>query len=170
MSDKKDHVWLLIQEHVSDTMTRLGIGSLVSEMSLPIKEYERKVHGMSWQLVENWCLCKYCQMFDPSNYNFNHWRGELYAALDGVNDIHLKKGMSKKSALAEVLIDAYEYDTKIAVKKSIKSKFKIEKLDSDSIMDAVSGEFASKIGVLIDGLSNEFDVVEYINNEFGIDK
>ena len=61
MSDKKDQVWLLIQESVFDTMTRLGI---VNEMSLPIKDYERKVHGMAWQLVENWCLCKYCQMFD----------------------------------------------------------------------------------------------------------
>ena len=160
----------LHSESHKEIFARMESCKLISEMSTPLKKFISSVEFLQEQIIENWCLCKYCQMFDPSNYNFNHWRGELYAALDGVNDIHLKKGMSKKSALTEVLIDAYEYDTKIAVKKSIKSKFKIEKLDSDSIMDAVSGEFASKIGVLIDGLSNEFDVVEYINNEFGIDK
>lgn len=159
--------WMPLIESVHETIARIG---LIQEMALPMKKYKQYIIGMRKQIAENWCLCKYCQMFDPSNYNFNHWRGELYAALDGVNDIHLKRGMSKKSALTEVMIDAYEYDTKDGVKKAIERKFKIEKLDSDSIMDAVSGEFASKIGVLIDGLSNEFDVVEYINNEFGIDK
>ena len=160
----------LHSESHKEIFARMDSCKLISEMSTPLKKFIASVEFLQEQIIENWCLCKYCQMFDVDNVNFNHWRGELYAALDGVNDIHLKKGMSKKSALTEVLIDAYEYDTKIAVKKSIKSKFKIEKLDSDSIMDAVSGEFASKIGVLIDGLSNEFDVVEYINNEFGIDK
>ena len=160
----------LHSESHKEIFARMESCKLISEMSTSLKKFISSVEFLQEQIIENWCLCKYCQMFDVDNVNFNHWRGELYAALDGVNDIHLKKGMSKKSALTEVLIDAYEYDTKIAVKKSIKSKFKIEKLDSDSIMDAVSGEFASKIGVLIDGLSNEFDVVEYINNEFGIDK
>ena len=160
----------LHSESHKEIFARMESCKLISEMSTPLKKFISSVEFLQEQIIENWCLCKYCQMFDVDNVNFNHWRGELYAALDGVNDIHLKKGMSKKSALTEVLIDAYEYDTKIAVKKSLKCKFKIEKLDSDSIMDAVSGEFASKIGVLIDGLSNEFDVVEYINNEFGIDK
>ena len=114
--------WMPIIETVQETIARIG---LVSEMALPMKKYKQYIIGMRKQIAENWCLCKYCQMFDSDNDNFNHWRKELFAALDGVNDIHLKKGMSKKSALVEVLIDAYEYDNQSEVKKAIKSRFKI---------------------------------------------
>ena len=130
--------WMPLIESVHETIARIG---LIQEMALPMKKYKQYIIGMRKQIAENWCLCKYCQMFDPSNYNFNHWRGELYAALDGVNDIHFNKFILKMSALTEVMNDAYEYDTKIAVKKSIKSKFKIYNFDFYSIMDAVSGEF-----------------------------
>ena len=149
--DKKMNKWIPLNETVSETISRIG---LVYEMALPLKKFKQYVIGLRKQIVENWCLCKYCQIFDKDNRNFSHWRDELYAAIDAINDIKLKNGMSKESALTEVLIDAYEYDSFETVKGVIKRKFSVENLNSNEILDSVSNEFSSKIIGLIKGEKN----------------
>ena len=170
MSDKKDHVWLLIQEHVSDTMTRLGIGSLVSEMSLPIKEYERKVHGMSWQLVENWCLCKYCQMFDSNNLNYHHWSTELDACLSAINGLKLKNGMNRKKVLSRVLVGFCDFDNVDSVVEAINEKFNKESITDKGDILSVASEFVDGIVKLIGVLDGDRNnITTYMVNEFNMD-
>ena len=169
MSDKKDHVWLLIQEHVSDTMTRLGIGSLVSEMSLPIKDYERKVHGMAWQLVENWCLCKYCQMFDSQNLNYNHWVKELKIYIDGLKYVNLKNGIDKRKPLKMALVDYFDLNDENMIFRMIRSKFKREGLFEVEDVKKVANSMANSIQGLIDAIGDdEIDSDEYLVNEFNL--
>ena len=47
----------LIKETVSDTLNRLEI---LNEMAVPLKSYKARVDGLRFQMVENWCLCKFC--------------------------------------------------------------------------------------------------------------
>ena len=57
-----------------------SIGKEISrfdEMSASLKSYRDRIENLRFQLVENWCLCKYCQMFDSQNLNYNHWVKEL---------------------------------------------------------------------------------------------
>lgn len=44
-------------------LERLGI-SMINEMALSIKDYIQKIDGLRFQLVENWCFCKWCQLFN----------------------------------------------------------------------------------------------------------
>ena len=42
---------------------------LISEMAIPLKDYRKKAEDLRFQLVENWCLCKYCQLYSHDNQN-----------------------------------------------------------------------------------------------------
>ena len=167
MSDKKDKVWLLIHESVFDTMTRLGI---VNEMSLPIKDYERKVHGMAWQLVENWCLCKYCHMFDQDNITYHHWSTELDGCLRAINGLKLKNGMNRLKTLNRVLLGYCDFDNVDSVVEAINEKFNNESItDKDDIL-SVASEFVDGIGKLINVLDGDrSNITPYMVNEFNMD-
>lgn len=69
----------MTNESVSDTINRIG---MINEMAIPLKKYKERVDGLRFQLVENWCLSKYCQLFDDTNLNFKHWINELKASID----------------------------------------------------------------------------------------
>ena len=45
----------------------------LNEMAVPSKTYKARVDNLRLQLVENWCLCRYCQLFNPNSEYFNHW-------------------------------------------------------------------------------------------------
>ena len=79
--------WKKIYSVPSDKVLSKGIE--VFEMATPLKKYINRVENLRIQIVENWCLCKYCQMFDPSNYNFNHWKGELHSYLKDLSGLML---------------------------------------------------------------------------------
>ena len=44
---------------------------IITEMAVPLKEYKKRLDGLRFQLVENWCLLEYCRLYDPSNANIN---------------------------------------------------------------------------------------------------
>ena len=170
MHDKKDQIWLLIQESVLDTMHRLGFDDIVSEMSLPIKEYERKASGLAWQLVENWCLCKYCQMFESENINYHHWSTELDACLVALNGLKLKNGMSREKTLKRVLLGYCDFDNADSVADAIMEKFDAEGIsDGDAISDVASA-FVEGIGKLIEVLNGSKNgITPYMIAEFSMD-
>ena len=60
----------MINETVNDVLKRIGV---INEMAVPLKDYRARVDGLRFQLVENWCLCKWCQLFNPECENFAHW-------------------------------------------------------------------------------------------------
>ena len=47
---------------VAEAIRQLG-GGLATEIPLPLNEFKRHVDGVRFQLIENWCLCKYCQLY-----------------------------------------------------------------------------------------------------------
>ena len=55
---------------------------LITEMALPLKAYKVSVDGLCFQLVGNWCLCKWCRLFNPECENFTHWIIELKTCIN----------------------------------------------------------------------------------------
>lgn len=126
-----------------------GVKPLVTEMSISIGKYQDKVDGIVNQLIENWCLCKYCHMFELDNRNFNHWQNELYSTLTILGRYKLKSG-NKKDILTDILIDEGDLNDYEIIVHLIGRKFKKEGISDKDTLIAISKEFAKEIGHIID--------------------
>ena len=76
----------MIDEQVSETISRIDP---ITEMAVPLKKYKERVDGLRFHLVRNWCLCRYCQLFDTTNICFKHWINELEAVIEKFLRLHL---------------------------------------------------------------------------------
>lgn len=155
----------IIDEQVS--FKEHGVPLLLTEMSVSVRYFKDKIESLDEQLIENWCLCKYCQLFDKENQNFNHWKNELYAVLQAFGNFKLKSG-NKSKIMRRVLIDIYEYNTASQVKNVIRDKFIDEKfpVDGRNEFDLVASEFANEIGNIIDVVCNGDGFKQYASLKF----
>ena len=60
----------IIDEQVS--FKEHGVPLLLTEMSVSVRYFKDKIESLDEQLIEKWCLCKYCQLIDKENQNINH--------------------------------------------------------------------------------------------------
>ena len=90
----------IINESVNDVLNRIG---MINEMAVPLKTYRARVDGLRFQLVENWCLCKWCQLFNPECENFAHWITELKACIDNLKFLDIKNGIDKRITLIKMM-------------------------------------------------------------------
>ncbi|MCF0210177.1 MAG: hypothetical protein HUK18_02495 [Bacteroidales bacterium] len=153
------------EETVADTLKRIGA---LNEMAVPLKTYRTRVDGLRFQLVENWCLCKWCQMFSPECGNFAHWQSELKACIDNLKLLQIKSGTDKKKLLKRMLVDDYDYDETSMIILILDGKFETEHI-SDAQRKIVADEFANSIHGLIEVISTgTFNTKSYIQNTFAI--
>ena len=110
--------------------------TLVFEMTYSRKELKNSFDGILDQIIENWCLVKYCSLYDEQNINKNHWANELTAHMYNILKRQLKNGGedAKLQLLKSVAYEQKEYTTAIAIKRCIRLKSKKENI---KIHDAV---------------------------------
>ena len=102
----------------------------IFEMAYSRKELKNSFDGILDQIIENWCLVKYCSLYDGQNTNKNHWANELTANMYNILKRQLKNGDedAKLQLLKSVAYDQKEYTTAAAIKKCIRLKFKKENI------------------------------------------
>lgn len=150
----------MIEEHKK-------IKQMMNEMAMPLKVYIKKIDFCMHELVENWCLCKWCQMFDPENINFNHWRKELRAFINQLKDPVIKNNIDKKKHLQKWLVEYYELDNKTMVYRLIKDKFADEHIIDQKQTIDVAQAFAKDIDSLITLIADDsHSTINYINAVF----
>lgn len=154
----------IINETVNDVLNRIG---MINEMAVSLKTYRARVDGLRFQLVENWCLCKYCQLFNPECENFAHWITELKACIDNLKFLDIKNGINKRKTLIKMLVRDYDYDNANMIERIIRGKFVRENLTDNTQKVQTCIAFADNIFGLIDAISMEsIDSDEYIQNTF----
>ena len=173
----------LIKWHrITDIAVRAEEGRLevVTEMAISLDDFLIRVEGIMFQLVQNWCLCKWCQMFDPKNDLFNHWKNELSANLRFLMSPALKnRRIDKGRHFKKVLVDDYDLDDPERVYGEICDKFSKEHiLDSESIDEvrSVAGEFSKSISEMAELMSSnglasndtKTKATEYIDRTFKV--
>ena len=157
----------IIDESVENVLNRIG---LINEMAVPLKIYKERVDGLRFQLVENWCLCKWCQLFNPKCENFVHWINELKACINNLKFLDIKNGIDKKKTLIRMLINDYDYNNSNMIERIVRGKFVRENINDINQKKSVCDEFANNINSLIDVISNDvFDFDEYIQKTFNIE-
>lgn len=154
----------IINETVNDVLNRIG---MINEMAVSLKTYRARVDGLRFQLVENWCLCKWCQLFDSDCENFAHWITELKACIDNLKFLDIKNGIDKRRTLTRMLVADYDYNNANMIERIIRGKFVRENITDNIQKVRVCTEFADGINGLIDAISLEaIDSDEYIQNTF----
>lgn len=157
----------IINETVENVLNRIGI---INEMAVPLKIYKSRVDGLRFQLVENWCLCKWCQLFNPECENFAHWITELKACINNLKFLDIKNGIDKRKTLINMLVSDYDYNNANMIERIVRGKFARENVNDIHQKLCVCSEFADNINALIDAISTDsIDTDDYIRNIFGND-
>lgn len=140
---------------------------IINEMAVPLKVYKTRVDGLRFQLVENWCLCKWCQLFNPECENFAHWITELKTCIDNLKFLDIKNGIDKRRTLTRMLVNDYDYNDANMIERIVRGKFVRENISDNIQKVRVCIEFADNINGLIDAISlDAIDSDEYIQNTF----
>ena len=163
-------VWKkIMDESAYAAINRVCNRTSVNEMALPLKVFVDRIGFLQFQMIENWCLVKYCQMFDDENIGKMHWVEEFTSYAKRIQNFELKWKLDKKKILTRELI---EYDDLDEARKTIgiiKDKFESEGIDDIDKIKSVSEEFATNIESLIEMLANEIELKEYVKTTFNID-
>ena len=136
------------------------------EYAISLNDYKKRVDGLRLQLIENWCLCKYCQLFEPKNINYNHWIIELRAHMDNIKSLNIKQG-NKLKTLKLMFIDNYDFDELNTIYRIIIGKFHRENITNSNYIGAVCVEFIESIDFFINALANDNLITDdYIKQTF----
>ena len=154
----------IINETVYEVLGRLGP---INEMAVKLKAYKARVDGLRFQLVEIWCLCKWCQLYNDNNDNFSHWINELRTCINNLKFLDIKNGIDKKKTLTRMLIGDYDYGDANMILRIINDKFDVENIINTTQRSKVASEFAANIQDLIEVISNNLiSTNSYIENNF----
>ena len=141
---------------------------LINEMAVPLKFFKNRVDGLRLQLVENWCLCKYCQMYNTDNENFNHWITELRAHMDNIKSLNLKRG-NKLSVLNQMLVEDYDFDDLNTVYRISIGKLNREGITNVNQISSVCKAFTTSIGDFVNALGTDTIITDsYLKDTFGV--
>ena len=138
------------------------------EMAYNRSKYQDDLDALTDQLVQNWCLVRYCSVFDNKNRNASHWKQELYAHISNLQRKTLK--VDKRRATEEVLLKWRELTNMDLVIRAIDDKWYKERLDIDAdYTNIITADFVEYgIYELIDMISakelTRADINDYINN------
>lgn len=154
----------IVNETVEDVLNRIG---MVNEMAVRLKDYKHRVDGLRFRMVENWCLSKWCQLFDPECENFQHWINELKACMDNLKYLDIKNGIDKRKTLIKMLVKDYDYDNVNMIERIIRGKFAKENITDINQKITVCKEFADNITNLIDAISiDSIEIEHYLEQTF----
>lgn len=160
-----------LKQIINNTVTNiLQEKDLLTEMSIPLKDYKEKAESLRFQIVENWCLCKYCQLYDNNNTNFNHWLGELRAYINKLKFLNIKNNINKKQTLIKLYIEDFDLNDNDMIYRIMEDKFYVEKIEDNEIKIKVCEEFVANINSLIEVISNpNISTLSYMQAEFNLE-
>jgi hypothetical protein len=125
-----------LNQIISEVIERFMAKNVILEMAFNRAAYKERVNALLDQLLQNWCLVKYCSITKNDNINKNHWIGELKGILATIARFNIKgnnSAISRAKALKNVWNDN-DFDSDIkCVELAIYNKFKEEKIDITNI-------------------------------------
>ena len=128
----------------------------LNEMAMEREEYITFLKGgILKQLVQNWCLVRYCRI-EPKFVTTcrNHWASELRAIAIDLSSYKLckdnKQRDKKREATRKIIIDYFEYNDIDTVTRVIHPKFYDENIRSYEDEQFIAIQFIKELDVIID--------------------
>lgn len=142
---------------------------IINEMALHKSEFIDLILNLKDQLVQNWCLCAYCSLYDKTNENYDHWCVEFASYANKIKRCNLKGG-NKQNVIFNTYVDKYDLSDPNMVYRIIRGKFIKEQID-DSISKSLSEIFSQQIKTIVQFLTNDnYETEEYIMRTFTIEE
>lgn len=137
--------------------------SKILEMSLNLSKFKDLLYNLSKQIVENWCLVKWCDT-NPNELKSkrlrNHWATELKNYMCRISEEKLKSGRKDK-VIKNEWVNHLELNDKIVITNIIRNKFNKEGLEK--YINVISEECANSTNEICNVLSgNKEDIETYI--------
>lgn len=146
-------ITLLTEEELKELVMK-DCQQVPNETVEPLRKYVKRIENIRFRLAENWCLCKYCQLFSNDNPNFAHWITELKPCIQYLKFVDIKGGIDKKKTLQRILVGQYDFNSDDMIRRIIEDKFSDENINDPTIISTVSNEFTSNVDDLIEAISN----------------
>ena len=152
-------------EAMKNIYRKLGLVSFreqdaLNEMAIEKKEYTTYLKGgILKQLVQNWCLVRYCRL-EPKFVTTcrNHWASELRAIVTEISMYKVckdnKRRDKKREATRKIIIDYFEFNDIETVKRAIHSKFYDENIRNYEDEQFMAIQFIKELDVIIDMITN----------------
>lgn len=137
----------------------------IFEMAYSREKYIDHIHSLTHQIIENWCLIKYCNIYDKENYNRLHWSKELIAHMSNLMQQKIKNGINKERTTKFALIEQEELNNPEVVKNIIEVKFDFENIETD--LTLLANEFVKHLDKIIYLISkgNYSELKKYVYEE-----
>lgn len=158
---------IVLTEGELDRIVKESLSSVLNEMAIPLKKYAERIENIRYQLAENWCLCRYCQIYDPGNANFSHWKSELTACIKYLKMVYINNGIDKRKTLVRVLANEFDFCKPGMIAMIVADKFEKEGLEDPEVIGRVSTDMSEGIMSLIDVISDDrLTISKYISATF----
>lgn len=99
----------------------------IFEMTYSREQYIDNIDDIADQIVENWCLIRYCTLYDKDNKNKVHWKQELKSYCKKLLRSVVK--VNKLKATQDAMIEMLELDNQKIVEVTIADKFEKENFE-----------------------------------------
>ena len=142
-----------LSEILNESLAEWLSTTQIFEMAYSRESYLRNISGLVPQIVENWCLVKYCYMYDTENYNIMHWSKELITHMENLRVQKLKGNLNKLRITKQALIEYAELTDPYTVLDIIENKWVDENLPMH-LMNDVAREFVNSVETLCKLISN----------------
>ena len=139
---------------------RLREQEALNDIAMEINDYTTYFKsGILKQLVQNWCLVRYCRL-EPKFVTTcrNHWASELRAIAVELSSYKLCKDNErrdkKREATRKIIIDYFEYNDIETVELVINAKFYDANIRNYEDGKFIASQFIKELDVIIDMITN----------------
>ena len=139
----------------------------IFEMALKLKDFKDRTKNLTIQIVENWCLCKYCSVYDLDNLNFNHWVTEFKAHVNNIKSLALKVDANNIKKHILTVFETKYLNNPDVVYETFIGKFETEKITNDKWIETITNEFVLELDMLCSFLASPVSTDDYVYHMFG---
>lgn len=137
-------------------------------MGIALKEYNMRVDKLRLHFVENWCLCKYCELYDSGNPYFEYWAEALLYAMSDIKSLNVNDG-HKLEIINQMLIVEYDFDDSNTIYRIVVDRFNQEGISGSAKICNVCRAFASSATVFVNALGDDSIIAyKYIRDTFSL--
>ncbi|MBR6516914.1 MAG: hypothetical protein IKT40_08780 [Bacilli bacterium] len=141
--------------------------SFILEYAIQRKSFISLVRDLSYQIVENWCLIRYCTITNRTELK-EHWKTELKSYFKRLIRLSIKNNDYKTrfKAAKEGFNEADMYQSAELIFSFVKDKFKTENIKFDDILMTVIEDCYNSLDSIVDVIAtyNDHEKIEnYVN-------
>lgn len=117
------------------------------------KRYIKTFNSIIPNIIENWCLCRYCHLYAPRDVRFGKWMMDLDKNITSIRKQKVKSASKRvlvNKQVFDILFPGPDKDRVKQISWFIKDRFKKERIRLVSYRKRVAQDCVSSLSDLVD--------------------